>query len=101
MGWRATHSGSPDDLFSLVVTDTSVTGANLGTLPTGLASPEGIGYGDGRWLLVDRYSGDELWRINPDNPGDTSGDYGLVGALPVQGWGGLRASVMAMAAGSL
>ena len=33
---------------------------------------------DGRWLVVDEV-GDDLWRINPDDP---SGDLGLVGALP-------------------
>ena len=34
-----------------------------------------------RWLVGDT-TGDELWRINPDDPGDTSGDFGLVGDFP-------------------
>ena len=53
----------------------------VGDLPPRLTSPNGIGYGDGRWLVVEPF-GDELWRINPDSPGDESGDYGLVGDLP-------------------
>ena len=80
MGWRAVHISSPDRVYSLVVTDSSVTGANLGNLPSGLTNPQGIGYGDDRWLVVDT-DGDDLWRINPDNPGDTSGVYGRVGNL--------------------
>ena len=33
------------------------------------------------WLCTDD-SGNELWRFNPDNPADVSGDFGLVGPLP-------------------
>ena len=53
----------------------------VGDLPSGLASPSGLAYGDGRWLCTDD-DGDELWRLNPDNPGDETGDFGLVGDLP-------------------
>ena len=81
MGWRAVHSGSSDTLYSLVVTDSSVTGALVGNLPAGLTTPSGIAFGDGRWLVVDD-SGNELFRINPDDPSDTSGDFGEVGNLP-------------------
>lgn len=38
-------------------------------------------YGIEAMFCVDN-TGDELWRINPADPGDVSGDYGLVGALP-------------------
>ena len=70
--WRI----NPDD-----PDDTSGDYGLVGDLPTGLGSVTGIGYGDGQWLAVDN-NGDELWRINPDDPDDTSGDYGLVGDLP-------------------
>ena len=55
---------------------------SLGALPSGLSEPTGLAFGDGRWLAVDD-AGDELWRINPDDPGDTTGVYGLVGVLPL------------------
>ena len=53
----------------------------LGTLPSGLLSPRGIGYDGNKWLVLDN-SDHELWRINPDDPSDETGDYGLVGSLP-------------------
>ena len=28
-------------------------------------------------------SGDDLWRIDPANPGSEAGDYGLVGDFPI------------------
>ena len=84
MGWRAVHNAtSPqlEALYSLIVTDISVTGVNLGNLLSGITQPSGIAYGDGRWLVVD-IAGGELWRINPDNPLDETGVYGLVGEFP-------------------
>ena len=138
MGWRAVHFRVVQTaLYSLVVTDTSVTGANLGSLsgsgltnsdmsialrrwslahrgPTRATSYGGLtrtiratkpastassvsfppgadkltyGIGLRRWSLAHRrtLTGDELWRINPDNPGDeTSGVYGLVGVFPIR-----------------
>ena len=33
-------------------------------------------------LYVVDLTGDELWRINPDNPSDTAGDFGEVGGFP-------------------
>ena len=53
----------------------------VGSFPSGLVQPTGIGYGDGKWLAIDN-DGDELWRINIDDPDDETGDFGLVGALP-------------------
>ena len=38
---------------------------------------------DGSLYVVDN-TGDELWRINPDDPDDESGDFGEVGTLPVR-----------------
>ena len=44
-----------------------------------LTTATGITSHDGDLWVVDD-AGDELWRINPDNPSDdTSGVYGLVG----------------------
>ena len=37
---------------------------------------------NGTDLFITDYDDDQLWRINPSDPDDTSGDYGLVGSLP-------------------
>ena len=94
-GWVGVNVGLPEILLFVVDSagdelwrinpdnpgDVSGDYGLVGDLPSGLTNPNGIAYGDGRWLVVDN-TGDELWRINPDNPGDASGDYGLVGDLP-------------------
>ena len=59
----------------------------LGVLPGGAAKirfPAGIASHDGRLLLVDDRTGvlnAGLWNINPENPGDESGDFGLISFL--------------------
>ena len=82
MGWRAAHiAPAPTSLYELIVTDVAVSGSNLGAFPSGVGSPDAVGYGDGRWLVIDNGTR-ELWRFNPDDPGDESGVYGLVGDFP-------------------
>ena len=58
---------------------------NNGSIRThGFVQPYGIAYGDGKWWVVDN-SLNQLWRINPDDPSDTTGDYGYIGAMPSTG----------------
>ena len=54
----------------------------LGDLPSGIATPRGLGITvDGDVLITDP-NGRDLWRINVNDPDDETGDYGRVGAFP-------------------
>ena len=57
----------------------------VGTLPSGLTVPTGVAVkANGDLYVVDNVAifGDELWLVNPADPDDETGDYGLVGTLP-------------------
>ena len=58
-----------------------VGGTGNGSLPSGLTEPQGMTSHNGNLYIVDQ-DDDELYRINPANPDDTSGAFGLVGSLP-------------------
>ena len=47
-----------------------------------MTQAEGATTDDDGSLYVTDNTGDELWRINPANPSDDSGDFGLLGAFP-------------------
>ena len=71
--------------------DTSGVYGYLGDLPSGVddvESPRGIAGLSGDLYVTNLLSNDSfdnnLWRINPADPDDTSGDYGEVGALVFQ-----------------
>lgn len=77
---------SGDELWAINPNNAAAT--LRGTFPPLLTSPTGIAYGSdpvGRWLVVDSLGtqplAGELWRINPNNPSDTSGEFGLIGNL--------------------
>ena len=52
----------------------------VGNLPPGLSSPQGLVLHEGMLYCVE--SNGALWRINPANPSDASGVFGEVGNLP-------------------
>ena len=56
----------------------------VGALPSALQNPRGMSWGVGEWLVINRRLGNtaQLWRINVNDPDDTSGDFGLIGSLP-------------------
>ena len=57
---------------------------SLGNLPTGLSSTNanGIAIDSNGDAIVVLQTSNTLWRINLDNPSDTSGDYGNLGSMP-------------------
>ena len=75
---------SGDDLWLLDPADPSSTVGNfglVGSLPTGLTSPQGLASHDGGLYCVDP-SDDDLWLLDPADPSSTDGNFGSVGSLP-------------------
>ena len=65
-------------LVSIDTTDVASV-RNLGSLPSNVDFPEGATYHTGHVYIVDNRLGHaRLWRINPDDPDDESGDFGFV-----------------------
>ena len=80
--------GLGDDLYVIGLNPFSY--QLVGSLPTDIrnSGARGITSHNGELLLADRHVtnnvliGGRLWRINPDNPSDQSGIYGLLGEFP-------------------
>ena len=75
MLWRI-NTDDPDD-------ETGIYGL-IGNLPSGAGTGSGLAISQaGEVYLVNRSGGQtSLWRINPDDPDDETGDFGRVGFLP-------------------
>ena len=58
-----------------------VGGPGNGSLPSGLTQPVSMTSHDGALYVVDS-DGEQLWRIDPSNPGSTTSPYGHQGTLP-------------------
>ena len=73
---------SDDELWRADTNDPDLVARNQGSFPARLTAATGIEIISATEVLVADDGSNGLWRINPSDPSDTSGDYGKVGDFP-------------------